>query len=70
MKRFHLKETFYSGRELTHAHQYGIAAALSFPLFFVAGAGAAVFWVLGELLPFIDSVTARGQKFTVKSVKS
>ncbi|CAK8694248.1 prenylated Rab acceptor protein 1-like [Clavelina lepadiformis] len=35
------------GKEITHAQQYGVAACLSFPLFFVAGAGAAVFWVLG-----------------------
>nr|XP_039248182.1 prenylated Rab acceptor protein 1-like isoform X2 [Styela clava] len=35
------------GHELSYAHQYGIAAALSFPLFFIAGAGSAVFWVLG-----------------------
>ena len=37
-----------TGRELSHAQQYGAAACLSFPLFFIAGAGAAVFWVLGK----------------------
>uniref|UniRef100_A0A8C4N8S8 PRA1 family protein n=1 Tax=Eptatretus burgeri TaxID=7764 RepID=A0A8C4N8S8_EPTBU len=35
------------GRELTVAQQYGAAAATSFPLFWLAGAGSAVFWVLG-----------------------
>lgn len=40
----------YTGHELSHAQQYGIAAGFSFPLFFIAGAGAAVFWVLGEII--------------------
>nr|XP_002126562.1 prenylated Rab acceptor protein 1-like [Ciona intestinalis] len=35
------------GHEITHMQQYAVAGALTFPLFFVAGAGAAVFWVLG-----------------------
>uniref|UniRef100_H2ZHM6 PRA1 family protein n=1 Tax=Ciona savignyi TaxID=51511 RepID=H2ZHM6_CIOSA len=35
------------GHEITHAQQYGVAAVLTLPLLFVAGAGAAVFWVLG-----------------------
>lgn len=33
--------------ELTLAQQYGAVALLSFPLFFIAGAGSAVFWVIG-----------------------
>lgn len=37
------------GQELSYAQQYGVAALLSFPLFFLAGAGASVFWVLGKL---------------------
>ncbi|KAK4877937.1 hypothetical protein RN001_010443 [Aquatica leii] len=35
------------GRELTLAHQYGIVAACSMPVFYLVGAGAAMFWVLG-----------------------
>jgi len=35
------------GVEIPTAHQYGIAALVSFPFFFIAGAGSAVFWVLG-----------------------
>nr|CAB3265386.1 prenylated Rab acceptor protein 1-like [Phallusia mammillata] len=41
------------GHEFSHAQQYAIAAAFSFPLFFIAGAGAAVFWVLGVSLVLI-----------------
>lgn len=37
-----------SGRELTHGHQLGLAGAVSLPVFWLAGAGTAVFWVLGE----------------------
>lgn len=40
---------FPLGRELTHGHQLGLAGAVSLPVFWLAGAGAAVFWVLGEL---------------------
>uniref|UniRef100_A0A8C3XAI1 PRA1 family protein n=1 Tax=Cyanoderma ruficeps TaxID=181631 RepID=A0A8C3XAI1_9PASS len=36
------------GRELSPAHQLGVAGGVSLPLFWLAGAGAAVFWVLGE----------------------
>lgn len=43
------------GRELTTANQYGIAGAVSFPFFWLAGAGAAVFWVLGATLVVIGS---------------
>lgn len=39
---------FLSGRELTQGHQLGLAGGVSFPVFWLAGAGAAVFWVLGE----------------------
>ncbi|XP_060585544.1 prenylated Rab acceptor protein 1-like isoform X2 [Ruditapes philippinarum] len=35
------------GRELTLAQQYGAVALCSFPLFWLAGAGSAVFWVIG-----------------------
>ncbi|CAH2318827.1 prenylated Rab acceptor 1 [Pelobates cultripes] len=43
------------GRELSMANQYGIAGAVSFPFFWLAGAGAAVFWVLGATLVVIGS---------------
>lgn len=36
-----------SGRELTQGHQLGLAGGVSFPVFWLAGAGAAVFWILG-----------------------
>lgn len=35
------------GHELTLAQQYGLVAICSIPLFIWAGAGAAVFWVIG-----------------------
>ncbi|XP_017325017.1 prenylated Rab acceptor protein 1 isoform X1 [Ictalurus punctatus] len=35
------------GRELTQGHQLGLAGAVSLPVFWLAGAGTAVFWVLG-----------------------
>ncbi|XP_076367015.1 prenylated Rab acceptor protein 1 isoform X1 [Tachypleus tridentatus] len=41
------------GHELTLAQQYGIVSIISFPLFYMAGAGSAVFWVLGASFFFI-----------------
>lgn len=35
------------GQELTIAQQYGVVALLSMPVFYLVGAGAAMFWVLG-----------------------
>ncbi|XP_025103026.1 prenylated Rab acceptor protein 1-like [Pomacea canaliculata] len=35
------------GRELSIAQQYAAVGALSFPLFWIAGAGSAVFWIIG-----------------------
>ncbi|KAL4229412.1 Prenylated Rab acceptor protein 1 [Mactra antiquata] len=35
------------GRELSVAQQYGMVGICSFPLFWLAGAGSAVFWVIG-----------------------
>ncbi|XP_048254106.1 prenylated Rab acceptor protein 1-like isoform X2 [Haliotis rufescens] len=35
------------GREVTVAQQYACVGVLSFPLFWLAGAGSAVFWVIG-----------------------
>ncbi|XP_067172954.1 prenylated Rab acceptor protein 1 [Apteryx mantelli] len=46
------------GRELTTAHQYGLAGGISLPVFWLAGAGAAVFWVLGATLVVIGSHAA------------
>ncbi|XP_030068085.1 prenylated Rab acceptor protein 1 isoform X2 [Microcaecilia unicolor] len=46
------------GRELSTAHQYGLAGAVSFPFFWLAGAGSAVFWVLGATLVSIGSHAA------------
>lgn len=45
---------FLSGRELTQGHQLGLAGGVSFPVFWLAGAGAAVFWVLGEFFTLIS----------------
>lgn len=38
------------GKELSLAQQYAAVGVLSFPLFWVAGAGSAVFWVIGASL--------------------
>nr|XP_033770240.1 prenylated Rab acceptor protein 1 [Geotrypetes seraphini] len=46
------------GREMSTAHQYGLAGAVSFPFFWLAGAGSAVFWVLGATLVSIGSHAA------------
>nr|CAD7570474.1 unnamed protein product [Timema californicum] len=36
----------FMGHELTLVQQYGLIAVCSFPIFYLAGAGAALFWVL------------------------
>ena len=42
---------FYrTGREFTVAQQYGGVALLAFPLFWLAGAGSVIFWVIGASL--------------------
>ena len=41
------------GHELSLAQQYGLIAMVSLPLFYIAGAGSVVFWVLGKLILFI-----------------
>eukprot|EP00069_Balaena_mysticetus_P004528 bmy_17417T0 len=46
------------GREVTPAHQYALAGTVSFPFFWLAGAGSAVFWVLGATLVVIGSHAA------------
>lgn len=35
------------GKELTLAQQYGVLLLCSMPVYYLAGAGAAMFWVLG-----------------------
>ena len=35
------------GVEISTTQQYGIATLLCFPMFFFAGAGSVVFWVIG-----------------------
>ncbi len=45
---------FLPGRELTQGHQLGLAGGISFPVFWLAGAGTAVFWVLGEFFTLIS----------------
>lgn len=42
------KKLVIFGHELTLAQQYGVVAICSIPLFIWAGAGAAVFWVIGK----------------------
>ncbi|XP_018587537.1 prenylated Rab acceptor protein 1 [Scleropages formosus] len=46
------------GREITGAHQLGLAGGISFPVFWLAGAGTAVFWVLGATIAVIGSHAA------------
>ncbi|XP_064613536.1 prenylated Rab acceptor protein 1-like isoform X2 [Liolophura sinensis] len=41
------KKVVIMGKELNVAHQYTAVGILSFPLFWLAGAGSAVFWVIG-----------------------
>ncbi|XP_077577988.1 prenylated Rab acceptor protein 1 [Stigmatopora nigra] len=46
------------GKELAFPHQMCLAGAISLPVFWVAGAGAAVFWVLGATLFVIGTHAA------------
>ncbi|XP_057689292.1 prenylated Rab acceptor protein 1 [Corythoichthys intestinalis] len=46
------------GKEMTYPHQMGLAGAISLPVFWIAGAGAAVFWVLGATLFVIGTHAA------------
>ncbi|KAM9512486.1 prenylated Rab acceptor protein 1 isoform 8-T10 [Salvelinus alpinus] len=46
------------GKEVTGPHQLSLAGAVSFPVFWLAGAGAAVFWVLGATMFVIGSHAA------------
>lgn len=49
------------GREVSPVHQYAMAGAVSFPFFWLAGAGSAVFWVLGEYRVWVAGVGGGGQ---------
>ena len=40
--------TAEQGKEITVMHQYAAVGVVMWPLLFVAGAGAATFWVLGN----------------------
>ncbi|KAF2896361.1 hypothetical protein ILUMI_09824 [Ignelater luminosus] len=46
-KRHAEKKLVIFGHELTLAQQYGLVTLCSMPIYYLAGAGAAMFWVLG-----------------------
>lgn len=46
-KRHSVKKVVVFGKELTLAQQYGSVFVLAMPIFYLAGAHAAMFWVLG-----------------------
>ena len=48
-KRNNERKLVIAGTEVSMAQQYALVSVCSFPLFYLAGAGAAVFWVLGNL---------------------
>uniref|UniRef100_A0A3B4AM89 PRA1 family protein n=1 Tax=Periophthalmus magnuspinnatus TaxID=409849 RepID=A0A3B4AM89_9GOBI len=52
------KKLVIMGKELALPHQMSLAGAVSLPVFWLAGAGAAVFWVLGATLFVIGSHAA------------
>lgn len=41
------------GKELPLGQQYALVAICSLPIFYAAGAGAALFWVFGEFSYFM-----------------
>ncbi|XP_033757932.1 prenylated Rab acceptor protein 1-like isoform X2 [Pecten maximus] len=43
----HEKKLSIMGKELSVSQQYGAVGLCSFPLFWLAGAGSAVFWIIG-----------------------
>lgn len=47
------KKLSIGGKELSPVHQYALVALVSFPLFYIAGAGSAIFWVIGASIFFI-----------------
>lgn len=46
-KRSEQQKLVLFGHELTLAQQYGVVALCSMPIYYIVGAGAAMFWVLG-----------------------
>jgi len=46
-KRSSERKLVVLGHEMNMIEQYGLVALISCPLFYLAGAGAAVFWVIG-----------------------
>lgn len=46
-KRHTEKKVVILGHELSLTQQYGIMSLCLFPIFYLVGAGAAIFWVLG-----------------------
>jgi anoctamin-1 len=48
--------------EFSLAQQYGLVAVCSLPLFYLAGAGAALFWVLGKIMFRVTNVSSRQQR--------
>ncbi|GIY60549.1 prenylated Rab acceptor protein 1 [Caerostris darwini] len=47
------REISLFGQKLTLAHQYALVSICAFPLFYIAGAGQVVFWILGASFFFI-----------------
>ncbi|KAJ8315961.1 hypothetical protein KUTeg_005975 [Tegillarca granosa] len=45
----HDKKIQLFGKEISLAQQYAVVGMCAFPLFWLAGAGSAVFWVIGKL---------------------
>ncbi|XP_018333663.1 prenylated Rab acceptor protein 1-like [Agrilus planipennis] len=47
------KKLVICGKELTLGHQYGLLVLVFLPIFYLVGAGAAMFWVLGASFSLI-----------------
>ncbi|MPC97059.1 Prenylated Rab acceptor protein 1 [Portunus trituberculatus] len=47
------KKIVVGGHKVSMAHQYAVIGVLSLPVFYIAGAGAALFWVLGIFKNFL-----------------
>jgi len=58
------------GKELNLPHQMGLAGAVSLPVFWLAGAGAAVFWVLGKQIHISSSCCGLSLLWACKYLKS
>ncbi|XP_050316171.1 prenylated Rab acceptor protein 1 [Anthonomus grandis grandis] len=51
--RYHEKKLVIFGKELTLAQQYGLVFACSMPIYYLVGAHAAMFWVIGASIVII-----------------